>query len=153
MKSTLLNIIFVSLIAWPSGMYAQSPVEIFGTESEVVQVAASTGLKCVYVVENTANATITYRSSSSTIEWQRYSSLGGGFAETVQNVSHTGDAFTITADINDMGYIITDGDKSSAFWVVNHANHPWTVRAIVPAESDCSRVWINVAGSSPEIHY
>ena len=74
--------------------------------------------------------------------------LGGGFAEPVQNVSHTGDAFSITADINDMGYIITDGDKSSAFWVVNYANHPWTVRAIVPAESDCSRVWINVAGSS-----
>lgn len=122
--------------------------------SRVMEFApeASTGLKKVYVVENTSMAVMEYTASGANVSWERFSTLGGGYAETVKDVEKNGNTYSIRPEAN-MGYIITDGATQSCVWVCNYADYPYTITDIIPAESDCDRLLLNVAGSAPEIPY
>ena len=128
-------------------------VSISGTQVVNVKPEASTGLQNIYVLENSDGAYIEYKTSSNSIAWQRFSNLGGGFAEDCSAVEHVGDIFRIKAEKSDMGYIITDGSKQTCFWVFNYSNQPYAISAIAPQESDCDRVWLSVVGSAPEMVY
>lgn len=116
---------------------------------------ASTGLRHLYVIENGQAATISYRASTANVSWQRFSNLGGGYAEAVPGVQANNGTYSITAGSSDMGYIIDDGTTRLCFWVVNYANHRIDLRglAVDPELSDCNRVSLTVAGSAAPITY
>ncbi len=146
----LFYLAFISTVA--VDMFAG--VSITGARSIEVTPAASTGLSAIYVVEDAAAASIVYQSSGTdAVAWQRYSNLGGGYAEDVANVEHDGNTYTFKAESSDMGYIITDGSKQTCIWVVNYANHDYQVKSLSVTESDCDRVYLSATPGADEIVY
>jgi len=118
-----------------------------------IKPAASTGLHAIYVVENGADAILSYTSSASSITWQRYSRLGGGYAEDVTGIQHSGNTYTIPSGQQDLGYIITDGSKQLCIWVSDYSLYQYNITEISPVESDCDRVWLQLSGAAPEMPY
>ena len=69
------KVLFASIILFSATASAQ--VDISGSRFMQISPAASTGLQAVYVIENSADATIEYTASTSSVQWQRFSNLGG----------------------------------------------------------------------------
>lgn len=124
---------------------AQGKVNFTGTRVIEVTPDKRTGLDAVYVVENGAEALMHSRSGAT---WERFSNLGGGFAEAVE-----AGADGVAVGNQDMGYIVTEGSDKFYCWVVCYNRQPYAVTGIDVAGSDCDRVTLNVYGSAPEIHY
>lgn len=135
---------------------AESAVSVYGTEAITVTPDAKTGLSEVIVARDTDGALIRFRpqSPSANITWERYSSLGGGYAEAVSPEFVTdANVWQIKASADDMGYIITEGGTRHCFWVVNYANHTWDVADFDIAASDCDRVSFTVGQPAGAIAY
>lgn len=135
----------------------QAQVSFEGSPSKVVTVKpeASTGLDAVYVLESTAGVTMAYRASSATatVQWQRFSKLGGAYAEDV-SPSRQGDMLTLTLGAGDMGYIIEDAGRRTCLWVTDYAAHEFTAESLTPsAEQDCDRIALDFRGNGAEILY
>lgn len=152
MKRYLLTILAASLAI---GAVAQSDrVWLSSTVRTIYDTpAANTGLNTVIVAENTAGQQIFYRANSSTVTWQRFSALGGGYAEDVAYTTVGDGSLSINASADDMGYIITDGGVQYCFWVVNYANHYYDVRGIAVESSDCDRIFLHVDNPAEDIAY
>ncbi len=117
---------------------------------------ATTGLNEVFVLPYTEGATAIFTAAEpgQTISWQRFSSLGGGYAEPVASTQN-GLESTLQKLEGDMGYIITAGSKSYYYWVTDYSNHRlWFADLnLNAAESDCSTSWLDVDGQGPRITY
>lgn len=135
--------LLITAAALTPAMSAQT--SIVGSRAIAVNPAATTGLAAVYVVENTASASLQYRlASDRPVEVQRYSTLGGGYAEACP-YTIDGNNVLIPLGADDMGYIITEsGNAPYCVWIVNYALHQWQVSAISVAESDCDRISLHV---------
>lgn len=144
----ILFIIIVFLL--PFSVLSQISFE--GSPVISITPEASTGLKYIYVVQNTSETKMLYSATSQSVTIERFSSMGGGYAEPVNNVSKIGNVYSIGLE-GDMGYIITDGNNQLCLWVCNYANYPNTVTELIPAENDCDRLMLNVVGNAPEIPY
>lgn len=135
---------------------AFSQVTFTGLDKEVITITPekNTGLDAIYVLYDTASAEMQYTASSSPVTISRYSSLGGGFAEEVPDVTHSGNVYTVSQLQGDMGYIIDDGSRRTCIWVVNYKPHTMTLQSISPAaEQQCYQTVLNVQGSADAIHY
>lgn len=120
------------------------------TESPVmVTPPASTGLKSVIVLPGTSGVSATYTPSTpgASVEWQRFSALGGGYAEPMAS-----DGGTVTLEPGDMGYIVTEGNSMTCYWVVDYSLHPLQIESLSPNpdESDCATTCLSVGGSGGE---
>lgn len=147
-------LILVAASLAASALAAQSSVSVVGSRAIKVQAPSSTGLSGIVVVENAAGSSLSYSASgaASSVTWQRYSNLGGGYAEDV--VATTDGAHSmVTLGADDMGYIITDGSKRTYIWVVNYANHAYDVDGISVVGSDCDRVQLHVENPALPIYY
>lgn len=127
-----------------------------GVKNEVITVRpeSSTGLDDIYVVYSVAGASISYTSQNSGVktEWSRYSNLGGGYAEPINEIVYEGPMSTLTKVDGDMGYIIRDGSKTVCFWVVDYSRHAFHIDGIsVSDESDCQTVALSFNGSGGDI--
>lgn len=112
-----------------------------------VDVPASSGLTAVYVLAYTEGVTAQFESADgSPVSWQRFSNLGGGYAQDVAS-SQSGNVSTLSLLEPNMGYIVTDGKKSSYFWVVDHSTYPVQLGSLaLSPESDCSTAWLSFSG-------
>lgn len=133
-------------------------LDFAGTSREVISIApaASTGLESIYVLDSTAGAKASYTASSPSenVVWYRFSNLGGAYAEEVTAVSRNGRVSTITLSAGDMGYIVEAGGRRHCYWTVDYSAHEMSLSSIsFPAEQDCDRTSINVAGSAEEIPF
>lgn len=136
-------------LAAPLSLLAQ--IEIAGPTTIEITPDMSTGLNKVYVVRDASQAKMIYTASSATVTWQRFSNLGGAYA---QEIAYERSGATLTATLEgNMGYIITDGNTRQCFWVVDYTDFPYNITGLAVAESDCDRLALNVVGSAPEIPY
>lgn len=130
----------------------------FENASNVVEIKpeASTGLAAVYVVENVSGLSMVYTaaSASSAVQWQRFSNLGGAYAEDVAP-TRNGNQLTLPCDKSDMGYIITENGRQTCFWVVDYAQHEFAPESLMPSpeNSDCSRSALTFVGKADAIPY
>lgn len=147
MKNSL-SLIFCLFI--PFMGFSQLTIE--GSRFVEVTPDASTGLKKLYVLQVASDAVLQYQSSSSSISWEKFSALGGGYAEPVSGLQKNGDIFSIKAE-GDMGYIINDGSNQFIFWICDYSKYPYNISDIILAENDCDRLLLNIAGSAPQIPY
>lgn len=136
--STLLTIIASALSA------AAGTLTFAGLNLEPVRItpAASTGISEVVVLPYTVGVTATFTPSTpgATVTWQRFSAMGGGYAEDVPSQGGT-----LTTLEGDMGYIVTEGTDMTCFWVVDYSRHHLRLRSLTPSpESDCSTTWLNL---------
>ncbi|MDE6207911.1 MAG: gliding motility-associated C-terminal domain-containing protein [Muribaculaceae bacterium] len=126
--------------------------------SHIVEVtpAATSGLNTVYVIENTAGLSMVYtaQSASSAVQWQRFSNLGGAYAEDV-TPERSGARLTLPCEASDMGYIITEGSSRTCIWVVNYSRHQFAPMSIAPRpeDSDCGRMAFTFEGAAAEIPF
>ncbi|MDE5635769.1 MAG: gliding motility-associated C-terminal domain-containing protein, partial [Muribaculaceae bacterium] len=98
--------------------------------------------------------TYTASSATSSVEWTRYSQMGGAYGENVQ-YNREGTECSITLSAEDMGYIITENGRNHCYWIVNYSNHTMILQSatVNNEESDCIMTAINVEGSAPRITY
>ncbi|MDE7388694.1 MAG: hypothetical protein K2M97_05515, partial [Muribaculaceae bacterium] len=122
-------------------------------EPVVITPEATTGLNRIVVLPYTIGVKATYTPDSpgATVTWQRFSSLGGGYAEDVASDGNTLDVLE-----GDMGYIITEGTTVTCYWIVDYSRHRLSLTAIGPSdESDCSTTWLKLdaTGAEPIRYY
>lgn len=120
--------------------------------------SASTDLHSVYVIDNQAGAaTVSYTADASgnTVEVQRFGADGIAYASTVNNVSRDGSVYTWAAGAEDTGFIVNDGGRLHAWWVVNYDRHRLDLQGVsVNTEmSACDRTALSAAGSGDAILY
>lgn len=144
------------LFAFIIGVAVRSFGAVTITGSRVVQItpAAITGLEAVYVVENAADASLTVKSSSSSAKTllSRFSALGGGYAEPI--VETKGGTIVYKLPAGDMGYIVEENGRQTAYWIVDYATHRPDLSAIaISADSDCDRVVFDATGAFERIMY
>ncbi len=148
MAPTLTKILTATLLAaavHATGL-AAGTLSFSGPTLTPVTIAppASSGLEAVVVLSGTAGVTATYTPSTpgAPITWQRFSTLGGGYAEPMQSTGGT-----VTLSSGDMGYIVTEGSVMTCYWIVDYSLHRAEITGLEPADgSDCSTTWLNVEG-------
>lgn len=125
----------------------REPVLKFATEK-------STGLDNVYVAYDSSLLTsMTISGFSGELKVERYSSMGGGYAEDVM-VSYEGSSAQVSNPVGDMGYIITDSQSSTYIWLVNYADHRFELSAITASPfQDCGSTALDITGTGSAIYY
>ena len=116
----------------------------------------STGLEAVYVLPTVSGVEAVYTAASPTaaVTWSRYSNLGGGYAEEVSGVAHSGTEWTLSRLDSDMGYIIDEGTKRYCFWVVDMEEHPLDLTSLtISPEQECDVTALDLIGSADRITY
>lgn len=144
--------VIILLSAVMATLAADAQVTFTGTRVIETRPAASTGLAAVYTLENGGNATITYTSGGGNVVWQRYSNMGGGYAEDV-TPTRDGNNYSLPAGNGDMGYIITEGGRQTCFWVTDYAHHAFDTHTFAVTESGCDRVYFTPDRPTDEIAY
>lgn len=139
-------------------MQAWAGVTFEGSRLQVIQISpeSSTGLNAVYVVPDFEGVTMKYTaaSTSATVTWQRYSNLGGGYAEDV-SVSRNGAVTSLSlSGTTDMGYIITEGTSSTYVWVIDYAKHYLDLQGLnIADEQECDMAALTPVGTGDRILY
>lgn len=127
-----------------------------GQSRQVISVPAEkqSGLNHIFVAYDSSEISrMVISGLNGPLTAQRYSNLGGGFAEDVPVVNDGGVAY-IDCPAGDMGYILTDGDRPVYIWLVNYLPHRLRlVSAEAAPEQDCDNTRIMVNGSGDPIHY
>lgn len=115
---------------------------------------SSTGLNNVYVIYDTNGVMAQYTTPNNNITWYKYSNLGGGYAEIIDNVQKNGNTYSIALSSSDMGYIIEDGSDRYYYWVVNYANHKFHLNSLsISTEQECDMTLLETSGNGEEIKY
>jgi len=133
-------------------------ITVSGGASKVLtaDVPASTGLDALYVVDGMTGVTVSYMptQTSATVSWQRYSNLGGGYAESVACHQESDGSWILDNPEGDMGYIVTEGTQSIYFWITDYSRHELTLDALTQTSgSDCSMEELALAGNASAITY
>jgi gliding motility-associated-like protein len=141
----------VSMTSWAA-------LDFTGNAAKTISISpeASTGLSGIYVIDGTSGVKASYTASSATatVKWSRFGNLGGGYAEEISNVSKNGSTYSITLDGEDSGYIVEENGRQYCYWIVNYANHEFTLNALnVSPESDCSQAIMQPFGTGDKITY
>lgn len=149
------QIIILAAVACAATLPAQDASVWLGpsTRTAVETPPANTGLRMVIVAESTSGQFIYYKPQSGTVTWQRYSSLGGGYAEDMAPQRADDGSLFVPASTDDMGYIITDGSTQICFWVVNYDIHAYDVSSLDIESSDCDRVYLRATPAPEAIAY
>ncbi len=153
-KTLYYRLLALPLAMLPIAVSAQR-IEISGTNIVEIELPSSMGYSKAYVLQNAADATVTYHkaSAAATVDWQRFSSLGAAFSEPVGNVDTSGQSVSITSP-QPLGYAIQETGRAPLyFWIVDYAAMPYAISGLsVDIEnSDCNRVMLHVQGTAPEM--
>jgi len=155
MKTVFQSLAILAAAVAPIEVFASLSVEGSSRHTSVTPPRTS-GLESVIVIENAADARLVYTAASvgTPVVWKRFSAMGGGYAEDLSGVSVSGATSSITPSKDDMGYIIEENGRQTAYWVVNYANHFPTLSAIsLGVETECDRAFIEPDGGFDRILY
>lgn len=155
MKKIILT--FVIFITMCVGALAQT-IRFEGNAKPVmiVEPEKSTGLNSIYVLYDSDGVSMNYEAASSTVsvKWYKYGSLGGGYAEEIDGIEQKGVTTSLNKIVPNAGYIIEEGDRRYYFWVVNYSDYYLKLSSVEPAvEQDCGSVALNVDGGGEDIIY
>lgn len=144
----------ISLLFSALAAMAQGKVSFSATDFKPVEVTpdAASGLQAVYVLHSASGVSVSYTAESGSASWQRFSNLGGGFAEDI-TPQRQGSTSSVVLT-GDMGYIITDGSSRLCFWVVDYSAHSLDLRSLAPSgEQECDRASLHLDGDAAPITY
>lgn len=122
-----------------------------------VEPQTQSGLEAVYVVYGTDGLTATYRPDTpgAEVRWMRYSTLGGGYAEPV-NWAVSQNGISVLAGLEgDMGYIVEEGGRQYAFYVVDWLKHPCELKSVSLPQSgrECGNATLTTEGRAERMSY
>ncbi len=151
--------VFTIIILLSAALTVSAKLTISGSIYQTVSIKpeASTGLEEILVINPSAPVTVTYEASSasSSLTWQKFDNLGGGYATDVTGITKSGNNYSIPFSGEDTGYIITDNGRPHYYWVVNYSNHYADIQNISATmeEGDCDRASIIVTGNVQPVTY
>lgn len=151
-RKIILSILFLATAA--TQCLAAGTFTFSGLTADAIKIepAATTGLKAIFVMPYTQGVTATYTPSNpgATVSWQKFSAMGGGYAEPMES-----DHGTVSLGQGDMGYIVTEGNDMTCCWIVDYSTHRCDISGItLSAESDCGSTILNTEGTGADaIHY
>lgn len=151
MKNTIKNTILTLLLLVPMASQGQLTVE--GSQYVEITPPKSSGLDAVLVVEDCSVAIMKFVDSGNGATVERFSRLGGGYAEPQPGVSANGNSYTWQAATGGMGYIISSGTSRQCVWVADYASAPFAVTAIAVEEAECDRMTLRASGDAPAMQY
>lgn len=151
-----MRLYFVAL-AMCCAFFAGAAVTFVGAGDVPVEIKpeASTGLDAVYVLRRTQGVQIQYEASSdaSKVLWQRFSNLGGAYAEDVLP-QRNGRVLSLALGAGDMGYIIEENGRRNCYWITDYSAHELNLQSISPsAEQSCDRAVLDFDGNAAEIAF
>lgn len=154
----MIRLIFVFVFLLGSlALLADNKASVSGSDMKVIEETpeANTGLNRIFVVYDANGCSLKYNASNGyTAVVKRYSNLGGGYAEEVNNVDREASSISIPLSGNDMGYIIEDNGTAYYCWIVNYRNHYFHINEVSPNETpDCSYSVLNISGSGSQITF
>lgn len=149
--------VVASLVAPAAMSAATASLQFEGSDREVIRVAAenATGLDAIYVAWSVDNITASYQTQGGDApKWYRYSTLGGGYAEEVTDVTYSSGISTLRNVEGDMGYIVEDGDRRYYFWITDYSKHLCELRGLTTAtEMQCDYTTLLLEGEAGPIHF
>ena len=150
-------ICLIVVLTLTAAVKAMGTVTFSGSSLAVLEETPdkSTGLNKIFVVYDIKGVSATYTSgSNNSVKWYKYSSLGGGYADQINNIVRSGSQYTLSQVEGDMGYIIEDGTERYYFWVVNYIDHRLWLRGLNASdEQDCSMTSLHLQMEGSPIHY
>lgn len=154
MKQILLSI----FIFGASLLSSAQSLSFRGNDRNVIAVIPekNTGLDVIYVAYGTDNLDATFSYSGQNVpKWYRYSNLGGGFAEEIENVENIAGNSTLKGIKAGYGYIVEVGARRNYFYLVNYLDHPLKLESIsVDSEQDCGATMLTLSGEgTPLVYY
>ena len=138
-----------------NGLLNGAVINFQGNTLPIIEVIPekSTGLDCIYVVNDLTNVEISFESNVP-VTWWRYSNLGGGYAEEINDILHTENNWILKNPIGSLGYIIESDSGRYCFWLVDYSDYKADISSIYPSdEQDCDITWLEMTGVSPYIYY
>ncbi len=161
MKHTITTYIIAAILLGGSinGAEAATTLSFGGIGLPAVRVEASTtDLHGVYVIDNatgTAKASYEAEASANIVQVQRYGAEGIAYASDVTGVQRDGTTYTWTVGPEDCGFVVNDGGRLHAWWVVNYNRHRLDMQGVnVNAEmSACDRTALAAIGIGEAITY
>lgn len=149
--------IFLLLISFAlSANIFAADLEFAGLTRNAISVVpeASTGLEKIYVINELSGVEASYRGNSdSPVEWFRFRQSGGGFADPVESKIENG-VSTLAKLEGNCGYIVKDGNRQIAFWVVDYSTYYFDIRSIAfDANQDCGMANLNLVAECKPIQY
>lgn len=150
--SIILSVVFSAVMRLSASSLVWS-----GGDRPVISIVppSSTGLEEVCVAYSVEGLSVAVEADSpSAVRWMRYSNLGGGYAEDIDDVAFADGKSVLRSVEGDMGYIVETGGRRYCFWLVDYSRHPFAVNYISESEEkDCSLTMLDVDGSGDEIAY
>ena len=116
---------------------------------------ANTGLDKIYICYDTSNVDLVYHTvTPSNVRIYKYSNLGGGFAEQIENLQRESDRVTLKNASGNTGYIIEENDKRYYYWLVDYLPYRLKLTSVgLAPEQECDVTLLDVSGVGDAIHY
>lgn len=148
--------ILIATCAFPQLSHAA--ISVTGSRYVVVDVAKSTGLESVIVIEDASQATLSYTttsaSSAGSAVWMRFGTSGGGYAQSVEGATASGSVTSFRPGAGDSGYIVEVAGRQTAWWIIDYAGHqPSLTDFSISQQSECDRVFFDPTGVVDRINY
>lgn len=116
----------------------------------------NTGLEKLYVLYSCQGVKASYSYSGTAPTWSRYSNLGGGYAEPVDDslITNENGVSTLNAVQGDCGYIVTDNGRQICFWITDYEQHRLVLTSVEPAaQQQCESTILDMRGNGAPIYY
>lgn len=153
-----LNILLLLLL--PPALSSAASLRFSGGLLPPVEVtpAAGTGLDAVYVVNSLGGLAVTFTASSAStpVTVERYDLRGASYPIAIDaaSISRNGADVTVSPVEGDCGYIFTEPNRVSYFWIADYSKAPFTISELNPApEQDCDRAFLVPVGAAPRMTY
>lgn len=156
MKKLITIITAVALALIISADAANITVSAPSRKTLTPEVPATSGLNKLFVVDAMTGVSVRYtpNSQSAQVNWLKYSSLGGGYAEPAACHQDSDGSWLLDTPEGDMGYIVEEGTDRFYFWLTDYSKHYLTLDALTPTSgSDCSMEELMLTGSASPITY
>lgn len=155
-KEAILYGLFLSAFCFPGNSKAAS-LNFEGCKLKpiTIQPDKKTGLDAIYVLYSLENVNVSFKSENTDkVIWKKYDNLGGAFAEEFSNVKYEDNISSISGLKSDTGIIITEGDRSFCFWIIDYSDHNFKIESLSPSIiQDCESSGIDIQASGDAIHY
>ncbi|MDE5790069.1 MAG: gliding motility-associated C-terminal domain-containing protein [Muribaculaceae bacterium] len=132
-------------------------VKFEGASKKVVEVATdkNTGLDAVFVGYTTKEISKIEISgiTGTVIDVEKYSNLGGGYAEEIP-FTFSGGTIIIENPQGNLGYIVKTENGNYCFWLVDYSTDPLKLEGVLlDSEQECETTALHITGKGGEIHY
>lgn len=153
-----LILLFILLLC-PASVWADSYVSVDGSAFKVIEETpeSNSGLNKLFVVRDISGTKLVCKGkkSGSSLAVYNFDNAGAAYAQVVSDVDKDAQSIIINSPKGDSGYYIEeDGIIIYYFWIVNYADHVFSISDIKASpDSQCDATVLDIVASAAPIYY